>query len=118
MLPSQLPDSVREDADTYRKNLSAAENDRLKAQDTYDAFVRQLKDDGRKNTKAETKERAALKKQAAKAHPVAVPVVRPTETDLIALYKRMGKVLQITPATIHKRVIRGIADAPYSNVTI
>ncbi|HEY6889578.1 MAG TPA: penicillin-binding transpeptidase domain-containing protein [Solirubrobacter sp.] len=118
MVPSQLPDSVREDADTYRKNLSAAENDRLKAQDTYDQFVRQLKDDGRKNTKAETKERALLKKQAAKARPVAVPVVRPAETDLIALYKRMGKVLGITPKTIHKRVIRGIADAPYSNVTI
>ena len=46
MVPSQLPDSVREDADTYRKNLAAAENDRLKAQDSYDAFRRQLKDDG------------------------------------------------------------------------
>ena len=29
MVPSQLPESVREDADTYRKNLAAAENDRL-----------------------------------------------------------------------------------------
>ena len=118
MVPSQLPDSVREDADQYRKNLSAAENDRLKAQDTYDAFVRQLKDDGRRNTKEETKERATLKKQAAKARAVAVPTVRPQETALIALYKRMGKVLGISAKTIHKRVIRGIADAPYSNVTI
>jgi penicillin-binding protein 2 len=118
MVPSQLPDSVKADADTYRKNLSAAENDRLKAQDSLDAFVRQLKDDGHKQTKAEGKERTALEKQAGKARPVAVPKVRPTETDLIALYKRMGKVLDITPATIHKRVIRGIADAPYSNVTI
>ena len=44
--------------------------------------------------------------------------MRLDETDLIALYKRMGRVLRISPKTIHKRVIRGIADAPYSNVTI
>ena len=118
MVPSQLPESVREDAATYQKNLSAAENDRLKAQDSYDEFARRLRDDGRKNTKAETRERAALRKQAKTARPVPVPVVRPTETDLIALYKRMGKVLGISAKTIHKRVIRGIADAPYSNVTI
>jgi penicillin-binding protein 2 len=118
MVPSQLPESVREDADAYRKNLAAAENDRLKAQDSYDAFRRQLKDDGRKDSKAEKRERSALRKQAKTARPVQVPTVRLDETDLIALYKRMGRVLQISPKTIHARVIRGIADAPYSNVTI
>ena len=118
MVPSQLPESVREDADTYRENLAAAENDRLKAQDSYDALRRQLKDDGRKDTKAEKRELSALRKQARAARPVQVPTVRLAETDLIALYKRMGKVLRISPKTIHKRVIRGIADAPYSNVTI
>src|SRR4051812_22125285 len=118
MVPSQLPESVREDADTYRKNLAAAENDRLKAQDSYDAFRRQLKDDGRKDSKAEKREVRALRKQARTARPVQVPTVRLQETALIALYKRMGRVLQISPKTIHKRVIRGIADAPYSNVTI
>jgi len=118
MVPSQLPESVREDADTYRKNLAAAENDRLKAQDSYDAFRRQLKDDGRKDTKAEKREASALRKQAETARPVQVPTVRLDETALIALYKRMGHVLRISPKTIHKRVIRGIADAPYSNVTI
>jgi penicillin-binding protein 2 len=118
MVPSQLPESVREDADTYRKNLSAAENDRLKAQDGYDAFVRRLKDDGHKDTKAEKKEKRALSEQAKTARAVDVPEVRPTETALIALYRRMGKVLGISAKTIHKRVIRGIADAPYSNVTI
>jgi len=118
MVPSQLPESVREDADAYRKNLAAAESDRLRAQDSYDALRRQLKDDGRKDSKAEKRELSALRKQARAARPVQVPTVRLAETDLIALYKRMGKVLRISPKTIHKRVIRGIADAPYSNVTI
>ena len=30
----------------------------------------------------------------------------------------MGEVLDIRPSTIHERVIRGIADTPFSNVTI
>jgi penicillin-binding protein 2 len=118
MVPSQLPDSVREDADQYRQDLAAAENDRLKAQDSYDALRRQLKDDGKKDSKSEKRDRSALRKQARTARTVEVPTVRPSETRLIALYKRMGRVLQISPKTIHKRVIRGIADAPYSNVTI
>ncbi len=118
MVPSKLPDSVREDAETYRVNLKAAEDERLQAQSKYDAYRRQLRDDGHKITKRETKERSALKKAAATAPPVAVPTVRPQETELIALYKRMGHVLQISPKTIQKRIIRGIADAPYSNVTI
>jgi penicillin-binding protein 2 len=118
MLPSQLPKSVRVDADDYRKRLAAAENERLLQQAKYDAFRRQLRDDGHKETKREKKERSALKKAAATAPPVALPAVRPQETNLIALYKRMGRVLQISPKTIHKRIIRGIADAPYSNVTI
>src|SRR4051794_36639814 len=102
MVPSQLPDSVREDADTYRKALAAAESERLRAQDSYDAFRRQLKDDGHKDTKAERRERSALRKQANVARPVEVPTVRPQETALIALYKRMGRVLRISPKTIHK----------------
>jgi penicillin-binding protein 2 len=118
MLPGELPESVREDADNYRKQLSEAENERLLQQTKYDAYRRQLRDDGHKETKREKKERSRLKKASSTARAVEVPAVRPDETDLIALYKRMGRVLQISPKTIHKRIIRGIADAPYSNVTI
>src|SRR6188472_2718755 len=34
------------------------------------------------------------------------------------LYRRISEVIKVSPRTIHARVIRGIADAPYSNVTI
>jgi penicillin-binding protein 2 len=118
MVPGELPDSVREDADSYRKALAEAENERLRAQDSYDAFRRQLRDDGHKIRKSERNELNSLRKQAESARPVPVPAVRPSETKLIELYKRMGRVLQISQKTIHTRIIRGIADAPYSNVTI
>ena len=64
MVPSQLPESVRDDADTYRKQLAAAENDRLKAQDSYDAFRRQLATTATRSPRARSSERRALDKQA------------------------------------------------------
>ena len=80
---------------TYRKNLAAAENDRLQAQDSYDAFRRQLRDDGRKTTKAESARSARLRKQAGRDGAARSPSrARRHETALIALYKRMGHVLR------------------------
>src|SRR3954464_5827673 len=51
MLPSQLPEGVREDADADRRNLAAAENDHLEAQDSYDAFRLQVEVDGKEDAK-------------------------------------------------------------------
>ena len=35
-----------------------------------------------------------------------------------ALYRRLGRVIDVSPRTIHRRVIEGVAETPYSNVTI
>ncbi len=118
MVPADLPLSVRTEADDYRKALAAAANEQIAAQDRHDAFERQLRDDGRKSRKSERRQLRALAKAADKPRPVGIPPVPPDEANLIKLYRRMGKVLGMKPATIHERVIRGIADAPYSNVTI
>src|SRR6478609_9596287 len=117
LVPSTLPKQVRDEAESYRKELSAAELARQRAQDSYDAFRRQLRDDGRKTTKAEVKQRTLLKAQSATARNVAVPAI-PAIPELNDLYRRISEVIKVSPRTIHSRVIRGIADAPYSNVTI
>ena len=118
IVPSSLPKAVRDQADAYRKALAAAESARLVAESRRDAFERQLRDDGRKSTKAENRERDKLKREASRARKVAIPPPPAGEVALNRLYRRMGEVLDIRPTTIHARVIRGIADAPYSNVTI
>jgi penicillin-binding protein 2 len=118
MVPSALPVSVREQADEYRKALSAAERERLLAEDHRDAFERQLRDDGRRSTKAETRDLRRLRAGARKAHSEAVPPVPASEPALARLYRRVSGVIGVSPRTIHERVVRGIADAPYSNVTI
>jgi penicillin-binding protein 2 len=117
LVPSTLPQQVRDDAETYRKALAAAELERQRAQDSYDAFRRQLRDDGRKSTKEENQERRALKAQSETARKVAVPAI-PNLPELNDLYRRISEVIKVSPKTIHSRVIRGIADTPYSNVTI
>jgi penicillin-binding protein 2 len=118
MVPTELPNAVQDQADDYRKALSASERARLTAADRRDAFERQLRDDGRRNTKAERADLRRLRRAARKAKPIPVPALPASEEKLARVYRRMSRVIGVSPRTIHARVIRGIADAPYSNVTI
>ena len=118
IVPSQLPEAVREQADEYREALAAAEQDRLIARDRLTAFSRQLRDDGRKNTKDERDELRRLRGLARRARAVEIPPAPASAPEVLELYRRVGEVLHVRPTTIHERVIRGIADAPYSNVTV
>jgi penicillin-binding protein 2 len=118
MVPTELPESVQKQANDYRSALSASERARLTAADRRDAFERQLRDDGRKNTKAENADLRRLRRAARKATPVPVPALPASEVKLARVYRRMGRVIDVSPRSIQTRVIRGIADAPYSNVTI
>jgi penicillin-binding protein 2 len=118
MVPTELPKAVQDQADEYRKALSASERARLTAADRRDAFERQLRDDGRRNTKAERADLKRLRRAARRAKPVPVPALPASQAKLARVYRRMSRVVGVSPRTIHARVIRGIADAPYSNVTI
>jgi penicillin-binding protein 2 len=119
MLPNRLPDSVKLEADQYRKELAQAQGAMLQARSQADAYSRQLKDDGVKSSRAQTATLARLRKQGKTARKVAIPALPAAEGQLGKLYRRISRVLQdVSPTEIHARVIRGIADAPYSNVTI
>ena len=76
--PSQLPESVREDADDLpQEPRRRRERRACEAQDSYDAFRRQLRDDGRKDTKAdEARARARCASRPRRRAPVPVPAVR------------------------------------------
>jgi penicillin-binding protein 2 len=117
LVPSTLPQAVRDQAEEYRQQVAAAELGRQKAQASYEAFRRQLKDDGRKSTKEERRQLATLKEQGQTARKVTIPTAPPIR-ELTILYRRISEVIDVSPKRIHERVIRGIADAPYSNATI
>jgi penicillin-binding protein 2 len=118
LLPNDLPDSVREQADDYRKALAKAAGEAQQAEDRYKAYRAQLDDEPGKSTKAEKQALHKLK-ELQTPRTVPIPELPASEAALAKVYRRISRVLgDVTPRTIHKRVIRGLADAAYSNVTI
>src|SRR5688500_11021511 len=115
LVPSTLPKAVQEQADDFREALAVAEGERLEWERRYEAYVRQLRDDGRKSTKHERRQRDELRARKTTAREVRIPPMPPGEHDLAALYARIGTTIGIRPRTIHERVIRSVADRPYAN---
>jgi penicillin-binding protein 2 len=118
LLPNSVPDAERAVADTYREELAAAEGRRRAAKQDLRELERRLRADGRKSTRAERRLRHDLERRASRADRVAVGHIPAGEPELRSLYRRLGKVIELEPSTIHRRVIQGIADQPGANVTV
>ena len=118
ILPTQVPEAELDVADTYRKALAVAEGKRLRAAQDLRALERRLSADGRSTRKPEKRRRRALARQASTAERVRVGPIPAGEPQLRTLYRRLGRVIDMKPVTIHRRVVQGIADQPSANVTI
>ena len=118
MLPTSIPEAELGVADTYRKALAASEGRRLAAADDLRELERRLRADGRRSRRAEQRRVRVLRRQANRAERIAVGPIPAGEPELRRVYKRLGRVIGMSPTLIHKRVVRGIADQPSANVTI
>jgi penicillin-binding protein 2 len=116
--PGSLPDAVLDQADAFRKARSDAEQDRLQAAARLRSLERDIRERRRGASRKQRRERRALSREARRAAPVTVPRLPASETEQRRLYRRLGKVIDVRPRVIHERVIEGIAELPYSNVTI
>jgi penicillin-binding protein 2 len=70
---------------------------------------------GRRAAAAERQRRRRHAKPAAR---VAVPPLPASARELDALYRRLGRVLALSPERIHRRVVEQLAQTPYANVTL
>src|SRR5215216_648814 len=118
ILPNSVPDAELDAAETYRKLLSEAEGRRLAAARDLRELERRLRADGRDSRKVERVRVRKLRANARRADKVPVGAIPADARGLRGLYKRLGKVIGLVPATIHRRVIHGIADQASANVTI
>ena len=118
IVPSSLPESVLEQSDEFRKERGEAEQARLAANDRLRSLERDIRERRGGATRKQRRERRQLAREARQAAPVAVPPVPLAELELRRLYRRLGRVIDVQPKTIHERVIEGVAELPYSNVTI
>src|SRR5690242_10267834 len=97
MDPTRLPASVLQEADAYRRALAAAEGVRLRAGDRLDRLDNQLREQGRKPTRREQAQQRRLGRAADRAPHVSVPRLPRSEHKLRRLYRRLGRVLGISP---------------------
>jgi penicillin-binding protein 2 len=118
LVPESLPESVVEQADEFRKARSAAEKERLAAASQLRELERDIQERRRGPTRTQRRERRRLSRAARQARAIPVPPVPSDELKLRRLYRRLGRVIDVRPRRIHQRVIEGVAELPYSNVTI
>jgi penicillin-binding protein 2 len=118
IVPGSLPKSVLAQADEFRRQRSVAEKARLAADDQLRALERDIRERKHGPTKQQRHDRRRLARAARQATPVPIPPVPQGEIALRRLYRRLGHVINLSPRRIHQRVIEGVAELPYSNVTI
>jgi penicillin-binding protein 2 len=118
IIPSSLPKSVLAEADAFRKARGTAEKVRLAADDQLRELERDIRERRKGPTRAQRRERRRLSRAARQARPVAIPPLPADEVKQRRLYRKLGRVIDLKPRTIHARVIEGVAELPYSNVTI
>ena len=118
IVPGSLPDSVLQEADSFRKARGEAEKARLAAADQLHSLERDIQERKHGPTKAQRRERRRLSRAARQAHAVPIPPLPADELKQRRLYRRLGRVIRLKPNRIHERVIEGVAELPYSNVTI
>jgi penicillin-binding protein 2 len=118
ILPNSVPDPELDAAEAYRKRLAEAEGRRLAAARALRELERRLRADGRRSTRRERSRLHELRAAARRADKVIIGPIPAQAPALRSLYKRLGRVLGISPVAIHRRVIQGIADQPSANVTV
>jgi penicillin-binding protein 2 len=118
IIPSSLPKSVIAEADTFRKARGEAEKERLAAADQLRALERDIRERRKGPTHAQRRDRRRLARASRQARAIPVPALPSDATQLGRLYRRLGRVIHVKPRRIHQRVIEGVAELPYSNVTI
>ena len=104
MVPSDLPESVREDADTYRKDLAAAETERLRRRTATTRSAASCATTGTRTARREKERAGCASRPSGRVR--SRPGGAASETKLIALYKRMGgcwRSAQDDPQAHHPR---------------
>jgi penicillin-binding protein 2 len=116
IIPSSLPESVREQAIVYQKALAGAQTEYTTARAQLKSYRAQLH--GRHLTRGERAELHTLRHKAAHIRFVAIPQLPSSATRVRGLFDRLAPVIGLSPRLIYERVIAGITQLPYAPVTI
>src|SRR4051812_26720203 len=110
VLPGELPESERALAGAYGAAVSASERARLAAADRLRALERRRRRADRADRRLsprQRRERRRLARASKRARAVPVPPM-PADPKVRRLYGRLGRILDVHPRTIHRRVIQQV----------
>ncbi len=124
ILPSSLPQSVKEEAAEYQAHLAEADKQYVAAGERLKAYEENLND---YESESRHGHRHADKAQLAELHVLAhadrlrsvpIPALPASANKTRELYRRLAPVIGLSPKLIDERVIAGITQLPYAPVTI
>ncbi len=124
ILPSALPESVKEQAVEYQAQLAKADTEFAAAGERLKAYEDDLNDyeseGGHTHRRASAAQLAELHTLARADHlrTVSIPRLPPSACHLRELFDRLAPVIGLSPRLIDERVIAGITQVPYAPVTI
>jgi penicillin-binding protein 2 len=124
IMPSSLPESVKEEAAEYQKRLAKADKEYVAAGERLKAYEENLNDyesDGRHGHRhADRAQLAELRVLARADHlrRVPIPALPASATKTRELFRRLAPVIGLSPRLIDERVIAGITQLPYAPVTV
>ena len=116
IVPSELPTGISSQVAAYQSSLQEAETARATAAARLSSYRDSL-GDTRRLTRAQRVELERLRRAAATPR-VAVPPLPRSAVGLDELFRRLGRVIGMSPRTIEERVVEGMATTPYAPVTI
>ena len=114
----RVPEVEAAIAEAYQAASSAAERERLRAAAQADRLARRERRQGEPTTRADRRELARLERAGAQARAVRVPPLPREALEARRLYRRLGRVIDVSPRRIHERVVKSIALTPYADVTV
>jgi penicillin-binding protein 2 len=117
VVPHDLPAAVNQQAVAYQARLHKAEVRYRSATEALNRFERtSISSTG--HTTADQRRELHELKVAAHLPRVPVPALPASAVKVHALFRRLGRVIDLSPRTIDERVVQGITATPYADVTI
>lgn len=118
VVPSQLPRGLSEQVATYEDRQKAATALEIKDGDELKAFESTLDGPRRSLSRTQRAQLQRLERRLAGVPAPRVPRLPAEDVRLRSLFRRLGRVLGMSPRKIDELVVRGVATTRYAPVTI
>ncbi len=117
LVPRLLPNAVTAQVLAYEKRVAPAEVAYHEALERLKGYETTLAAHAGRASAAQTRELRVLR-AAARPPKVAIPPLPASARSTRSLFRRLSRVIGVSPRTIDERVVQGMTATPYADVTV